>query len=89
MTTQFIRIVPGPTVMAPRGVALGEELVTLVRTALRSVLRALHDSGHRRASRVLREQAERCRSRDPELARFLLEASRFDPRSELTGQSAR
>lgn len=51
---------------------------TVWQCAGRAVWRALHDLGHRRATRQLREMAERVESRDPALARQLRIASHFD-----------
>jgi hypothetical protein len=78
MTTQWITITPGRPVPTPRGVALLEALMKALSAAGRSVLRALEDSGQRRSARVLLEHARMCEGYDPERARLLREASRFD-----------
>lgn len=44
----------------------------------RAIWRALHEFGHRRATRELRDMARRVESRDPALARRLRIASHFD-----------
>lgn len=57
---------------------LHDVVLSWLRRMGRAVWTALEESGHRRAARELLAFAERVQSRDPDLARTLRAASRFN-----------
>jgi hypothetical protein len=78
MSTQTIRVVVPAPAASPRGARWAAALVVWLSRVGRSIWRALETAGQRRAARELRALAAWHEPFDPELARRLREASRFD-----------
>jgi len=78
MSTQTIRVVVPAPVARPRGARRAAALAVWLLRLGRSIWRTLERAGQRRAARELLAQAAWHEPFDPELARRLREASRFD-----------